>query len=72
MALPEKGAVANIKGRDPSAKLLRKMKVLIWDEAPTALKAAVDAVDKCLRNIMDTPDLPFRWKVILHGQYRAP
>lgn len=41
--------------------------MIVWDEAPTIPKAAIDAVDKCLRDVTGRDDLPFGGKLILLG-----
>ena len=51
--LPPEGAVANITANSGTAHLLRHTDLIIWDEAPNAPKAAFDAVDRCLRDILE-------------------
>ncbi|RCN31185.1 hypothetical protein ANCCAN_23039 [Ancylostoma caninum] len=48
------------------AKELKKLDVVIWDEAPMAPKQALEAVDKLLRDITQT-DLIFGNKIMLLG-----
>ena len=48
------------------AKLLRDTAVIVWDEAPTASKSLVSAVDLMLQELMHSA-LPFGGKIILLG-----
>jgi hypothetical protein len=46
-------------------------KLIVWDEAPMAHKHAVEVLDRLLRDIMGTPNVPFGGKVVvLSGDYR--
>ncbi|XP_012837726.1 PREDICTED: uncharacterized protein LOC105958267 [Erythranthe guttata] len=49
-----------------AAELLRRAKLLIWDEAPMAKRWAIENVDKCLQDIMGN-DQHFGGKVIVFG-----
>ena len=49
------------------AALLREIELIIWDEAPMANRAAMEALDRCLQDIMNI-DLPFGGKVIVFGE----
>lgn len=49
--LPPEDAVSGIKPNSAVAELLRRTSLIIWDEAPTSPKSAVDAVDRCLRDV---------------------
>ncbi|GJV95240.1 putative PIF1 DNA helicase/replication protein A1-like protein [Tanacetum coccineum] len=53
----------------PLAALLRKTKLIIWDEAPMTHKHAFEALDRTLREVIDTDssDKPFGGKTILFG-----
>nr|GEW64528.1 hypothetical protein [Tanacetum cinerariifolium] len=61
---------------NPLGALLRKTKLIIWDEAPMTRKHAFEALDRTLRDVIDTnsSDKPFRWKTILFGggDFRKP
>ena len=56
--------------------MFRKADLLIWDEAPNAPLAAIDAVDRCLRDILAgtqhrNAKLPFGGlTVLLGGDFR--
>ena len=54
---PLDGASCNVKPRSLAAPLLRDAAVIIWDEAPNAPKAAVQAVDELLQEVFHR--LPF-------------
>ncbi|GKC25957.1 ATP-dependent DNA helicase PIF1-like protein, partial [Tanacetum coccineum] len=59
----------NISADSPLAALLRKTKLIIWDEAPMTHKHAFEALDRTLRDVIDTnsSDKPFGGKTILFG-----
>ncbi|GJZ27520.1 putative PIF1 DNA helicase/replication protein A1-like protein [Tanacetum coccineum] len=59
----------NISTDSPLAALLRKTKLIIWDEAPMTHKHAFEALDRTLREVIDTDssDKPFGGKTILFG-----
>jgi len=65
--MPLDGASCGIKPRSVAADLLRDAAVTLWDEAPTAPKAAIKAVDELLRDLMDQRHLPFGGKVVVLG-----
>jgi hypothetical protein len=65
--LPLDGVVCNVKPRSVLADLLRDAAIIVWDEAPTAPKAAVQAVDEMLRDLMNCSHLPFGGKVVVLG-----
>ncbi|KAM3303474.1 ATP-dependent DNA helicase pif1 isoform X1 [Capsicum chacoense] len=66
----------NIKKGSPFAKLINKMKLIIWDEAPMMHKYCFEALDKTLRDILRFEnilnlDRPFEGKiVVLGGDFR--
>jgi hypothetical protein len=74
--LPLDGATANISANSGIAKLLREVALIIWDEAPNAPKAAFDAVDRCLRDLLQhepnrSKALPFGgMPMLLGGDFR--
>ena len=65
--MPLEGASCSIKPRSVAADLLRDAAILVWDEAPTAPKAALKAADELLRDLMCQPDVPFGGKVVVLG-----
>merc|ERR1712016_426718 len=76
MPLPLEGATANIGANSATAELLRQTALIIWDEAPNAPRATVEAVSRCLQDVLQ--DLPNRSKqqpfggmpVLLGGDFR--
>ena len=48
-------------------KILKKAKIIIWDEATMAGKHLLHAIDDCLRQIMQQPNLPFGGKLLVMG-----
>ncbi|XP_010669963.1 uncharacterized protein LOC104887074 [Beta vulgaris subsp. vulgaris] len=56
----------DISKQSNTAKLLKAAKLIIWDEASMAKRQAIEAVDKMLKDIVET-DLPFGGKVIVFG-----
>ncbi|WVZ94394.1 hypothetical protein U9M48_040292 [Paspalum notatum var. saurae] len=69
------GAVCSFTKQSGTAKLLKKVSLIIWDEASMTKRQAVEALDNSLRDIMDQPRLPFGGKTIVFGgdfrQHRA-
>jgi len=69
--MPLDGVTCNVKPRSVHADLLRDAALIVWDEAPTAPKAALQAVDDLLRDLMGCNHLPFGGKtVVLGGDFR--
>ncbi|XP_050222183.1 uncharacterized protein LOC126672278 [Mercurialis annua] len=58
--------VCGISKQSGKAELLRRAKLIIWDEAPMAKKFAIETVDRTLRDIMSCND-PFGGKIIVFG-----
>ena len=65
--LPLEGVVCYVRPRSVLADLLRDAALIVWDEAPTAPKAAVQAVDELLRDLMCCSHLLFGGKVVVLG-----
>ncbi|KAI3801999.1 hypothetical protein L1987_30120 [Smallanthus sonchifolius] len=64
-------SLCHIKPQSDVACLLKKTKLIIWDEAPMIHKHAFEALDRTLRDIlssdnMNNSHLPFGGKFILH------
>lgn len=69
--LPRDDVTSSISAQSGRAEVLREARLLLWDEAPMAPKEALAAVDRLLRDLMDTPDVPFGGKVlVLGGDFR--
>lgn len=63
-------SISNIKESHKKAKLIRKCKLIIWDEAPMSSVHALNCVDKLLRLLMKN-DIPFGGKcIVLGGDFR--
>ena len=61
-----KNTTLNIKKQSELADLIRKTKVILWDEAPMMNKFAFEAVDKSFKDLMDSTE-PFGGKIIVLG-----
>lgn len=65
-------STCNIKQGSQLAELLRKTRLIIWDEAPMVHKHCFEALDKTLRDVLrfsksNSIDQPFGGKVIVFG-----
>ena len=58
--------MTNMSKQSGAAKLIRKVKVIIWDEAPMAKRQTIETVDRSFRDIMDI-NKPFGGKVMVFG-----
>ncbi|MCI09934.1 ATP-dependent DNA helicase PIF1, partial [Trifolium medium] len=56
-----------IGSNEPLAHLIRRAKLIIWDEAPMMHKHCFEAVDRTLRDIMNEKRYPFGGKVVVLG-----
>lgn len=64
-------SVCSIKKNTQVVELLKQTDVIIWDEAPMNDRRCFEALDRTLRDIMNTPDDLFGKKtVILGGDFR--
>ena len=63
---PDAKSVCSIKGQSTLAEVIHCMKLIIWDEAPMAHYHLLEALDRTLRDLIDS-DLPFGGKVIVLG-----
>ena len=69
--LPRDAVSSSISAQSGRAEVLRAARLLLWDEAPMAPKEALEAVDRLLRDLMDTPGVPFGGKIlVLGGDFR--
>ena len=63
--------VCAVGGRTQRAQLLRQCAVIIWDEIAMMSRHNPLAVDRLLRDLCDTPDVPFGGKIfIIAGDFR--
>jgi hypothetical protein len=65
-------STCNIKLQSQEAQLLKKAKLILWDECPMMSKQAFEALDRSLRDIMSQVNpnfktIPFGNKIILFG-----
>ena len=68
---PHEQSTLNITGQSSLAKLVRRARLLLIDEATMLHRFQLEALDRTLRDLMDKPDLPFGGKiVILAGDFR--
>ncbi|XP_075112513.1 uncharacterized protein LOC142182255 [Nicotiana tabacum] len=58
--------ITNMSKQSDGAKLIRKSKLIIWDEAPMANHQMIETVDRSFRDIMDINE-PFGGKVMVFG-----
>ena len=59
-------SICNISKQSNNVELIKQTKVIIWDATPMAKKAAIEAVDRTFRDIMDNPE-PLGGKVVVFG-----
>ncbi|GKC12159.1 DNA helicase [Tanacetum coccineum] len=63
--------ICSIKKNSPLADLLRDCDLIIWDEAPMNDQRCFEALDRCLKDILDNPNNLFGGKsIILGGDFR--
>ena len=63
-------SMLNIRNEDAMAEVIRKAKIIIWDEAPMAHKNILEAIDRSFKDIMQC-DEPFGGKtLVLAGDFR--
>ncbi|KAG7990742.1 hypothetical protein I3843_02G039400 [Carya illinoinensis] len=61
-----KNLTCSVSKQSGLARLLQKVKLIIWDEAPMSRKESIEALDKMLKDINDS-ELSFGGKVIVFG-----
>ena len=62
----------SISSNSREASILRRAKIVIWDEAPMSNKFCIEAVDRLFRDLMSVIDpalknIPFGGKIVLFG-----
>ena len=68
--MPREDVTSSIKAQSARAEVLRKSRLIVWDEAPMAPREALQCVDMLLRDLMEE-DKPFGGKVlVLGGDFR--
>ncbi|XP_071699448.1 uncharacterized protein [Rutidosis leptorrhynchoides] len=64
-------SMCNIKKKAQMASLLKKTELIIWDEVPMNDRKCLETLDRMLRDIYDTPEIPFGGLTfILGGDFR--
>ena len=68
--MPSGDVSPSIAYGSPRGEVLKRAKLILWDEAPMGPREALDCVDRLLRDLMDV-DVPFGGKVaVLGGDFR--
>ena len=63
-------STCNVPVQSPLADLIRRARLIVWDEAPMAHRHLLEALDRTLRDVLAT-DEPFGGKVmVLGGDFR--
>ena len=63
---PTETSFCGIPKQSGKVELLRKARLIIWDEAPMAKRFAIETVDRSLKDIMNSSE-PFGGKVVVFG-----
>jgi hypothetical protein len=63
----DNGAFCTFTKQSGTAKLLRALSLIIWDEASMTKRQSVEALDNSLRDIMDRPEMLFSGKTVVFG-----
>ncbi|XP_020251221.1 uncharacterized protein LOC109828691, partial [Asparagus officinalis] len=58
--------VYNISKQEGTAHLIRKVALIIWDEAPMAKRVKIESVDRTMQDLLSTKEL-FGGKVVVFG-----
>ncbi|XP_075079447.1 ATP-dependent DNA helicase RRM3-like [Nicotiana tabacum] len=58
--------ITNMSKQSGGAKLIRKAKLILWDEEPMAMRQTIKTVDRSFGDIMDV-DEPFGGKIMIFG-----
>ena len=66
LEMPQFEALSSIKAQEGRAEVLRRAKVIVWDESSMIPVAALDCVDRLLRDLM-ADNRPFGGKIVLLG-----
>lgn len=64
------GAVCNIRNESQRAELLRKCDLIIFDELPMMHKYCIEALDRTLRDLMNTSKIFGNKTVLMSGDWR--
>ncbi|CAG9820702.1 unnamed protein product [Phaedon cochleariae] len=50
------------------AQVIRESPIILWDEAPMSPRLVIEAVERYLRDLMDTPETPIRGNIVVFGE----
>ncbi|XP_071913922.1 uncharacterized protein [Coffea arabica] len=64
------GATCRVSKQTSLAAMIKEAKLIIWDEAPMAKKAAIEALDDLLRDLMNSEEIFGGKVVVLGGDFR--
>ncbi len=62
--------MCNISKNSAKAKVLQKTQLIVWDECTMSHRAALEAVDRTLKDIRDTHDVMGGITMVLSGDFR--
>jgi hypothetical protein len=60
-------STCNIPVQSDRAQIIRAAAMILWDEAPMMHRHVYEALDRCIRDIMGVPDVPFGGKPVVFG-----
>ncbi|XP_027109519.2 uncharacterized protein [Coffea arabica] len=64
------GATCRVSKQTSLAAMIKEEKLIIWDEAPMSKKAAIEALDDLLRDLMNSKEVFGGKVVVLGGDFR--
>nr|XP_027071682.1 uncharacterized protein LOC113696471 [Coffea arabica] len=64
------GATCQVSKQTSIAAMIKEAKLIIWDEAPMSKKAAIEALDDLLRDLMNSEEVSGGKVVVLGGDFR--
>nr|XP_027122017.1 ATP-dependent DNA helicase PIF3-like [Coffea arabica] len=64
------GATCRVSKQTSLAAMIKEAKLIIWDEAPMSKKAAIEALDDLLRDLMNSEEIFGGKVVVLGGDFR--
>ena len=63
-------SLCNISKQSATADLMRKAKLIVWDEAPMAKRFAIETLDRSLKDILNNNELFGGKVIVLGGDFR--
>ena len=67
---PTEDSMLNISSNDPKAELIRRAKIIVWDEASMTHRFLYEALDRTLRDIVQCDELFGGKLLLLAGDFR--